>query len=629
MVLSAVFGLFGEADLGEVRQMGARLLHRGPVQAAWSVTSRAHLGIRSRYRTSQGAGLPVALCGFFDNRAELWHCSGSRATGRPRSSDAEIFLALYRAFGLEGFGRIRGQFAAALWDAARQRLLLVCDPLATKLLYVARAGDRWAFASEYKALLALEDVPARPDRDAVHHLQCTKLPYAHGSLLQGVRPLMPGTCLELGGAEPVTRCYRPLQLRISDRSEAEHGEALRQKLMASVRLQTRDRTELGLALSSGLDSAVTIGTIRHVAPELKLHTFTAGFGADDGGLVAAGEVAHHFDTVHHEVVLTPDDLPDLLPHVVWHMEDPIGREEMVFWYLISQEAAKHVSMLLCGNLSDLIFAGMPRFIVPKAAAGLPLLKGALEEFYNCTQSGTRPSSLLGRLLTTAYFRTMPLAPPTVLGHDGGVEQTHFDLSHPEPLNKLLLDNLNGQPNPNATYERLYANGGIEYNSPFYDLDVVDYAFTVPDSLKIQGREQKHILREAAKGLLPAEILRRPKGLLRLARDRRFSDVLDSLARQYLAPHRVRERGPVRPRRRRADDPATADGPLPRGPALPAMDAAADRDLVRHLPRPSRPGADDGAGRRWRTPPHGECAGPDPLAPPPQHRPLDRGPAPPG
>ena len=446
--MSALFGPFGAADLGEVRKMGARLPHRGPVQAVWSVNSRVHLGTRSRQRGN--SGLPVALCGFFDNRPELLELLGIDGERAGDIADAEIFLALYRAYGPEGFGRIRGSFAAALWDTRRRRLLLVCDPLATKLLYVARAGERWAFASEYKSLLALADLPARPDCDAVHHLQCTKLPYAHGSLLQGVRPLLPGTCLELGGAEPVTRCYRPLTLQVSHRPKAEHAEAVREKMLASVRLQTRDRSELGLALSSGLDSAVTIGAIRHVAPELRLHTFTAGFGAEDGGVIGAGEVARHFGTVHHEVLLTPDDLPDLLPQVVWHMEDPIGREEMVFWYLISREAAEHVPMLMCGNLSDLIFAGMPRFVVPRAAASLPLLKAPLEEFYNCTQSGTPPSSLLGRFLTTAYFRTLPLPPPTVLGAGRGVEPVRFDLDHPQPLNKLLLDNLNGQPNPNAT-----------------------------------------------------------------------------------------------------------------------------------------------------------------------------------
>ena len=166
--MTAVFGLFGEADLGEVRQMGARLPHRGSVQCAWSVSSRVHLGTRARSRTTQAAGLPVAFSGYFDNREELQALLGIGAEEGRSLTDAELFLALYHAHGEDGLGRIRGQFAVALWDDARQRLLLICDPLATKLLYVARAGDRWAFATEYKSLLALGDVPARPDRDAIH-----------------------------------------------------------------------------------------------------------------------------------------------------------------------------------------------------------------------------------------------------------------------------------------------------------------------------------------------------------------------------------------------------------------------------------------------------------------------------
>ena len=183
--MTAVFGLFGEGDLGEVRQMGARLAHRGPLQVTWSVNSRVHLGSRGRSRTTQVAGLPLAFSGFFDNRPELLAMLGIGADQAASITDAELFLALYRRYGEEGLGGIRGQFAVALWDAARQRLLLLCDPLATKLLYVARAGDRWAFATEYKSLLALGDVPARPDRNAIHHLHCTKQPYGRGSLLEG------------------------------------------------------------------------------------------------------------------------------------------------------------------------------------------------------------------------------------------------------------------------------------------------------------------------------------------------------------------------------------------------------------------------------------------------------------
>jgi asparagine synthetase B (glutamine-hydrolysing) len=135
-----------------------------------------------------------------------------------------------------------------------------------------------------------------------------------------------------------------------------------------------------------------------------------------------------------------------------------------------------------------------------------------------------------------------MPPPAVCGAGGALDQAVFDLHDPQPLNAHLIAGLQGQPNPNAAYERLYAAGGIAYNSPFYDLDVVDHAFTVPDRLKIRGRQQKYIVRQAAKELLPAEILRRPKGLLRLARDRRFSDVLAALAADHLSAARMRERG---------------------------------------------------------------------------------------
>src|SRR5918993_4149430 len=109
-------------------------------------------------------------------------------------------------------------------------------------------------------------------------------------------------------------------------------------------------------------------------------------------------------------------------------------------------------MLLCGNLSDLLFGGMPRFIVVRAAAAVPLLKRPLEEFYNCTQHGTLPPSMLGRILVRAYYRGTPMPPPTVHGAGGAHDEAVFDLDDPQPLNAHLLAGLQGQPNPNAAYE---------------------------------------------------------------------------------------------------------------------------------------------------------------------------------
>lgn len=520
--------------------MGARLAHRGGQHQLWSNAERVHLGTLG-VRLPR-ADMPLAFAGFLENRVELLGLCGLAFAGT-ELHDAELFFALYRRFGIAGIAKIRGQFAAALWDVERRRLLLFCDPIGVRPLYVTYAPGRIAFASEYKALLALSDVPAHADHDALQHLQWTKQLYGAGSMLKGIRPLKPGYCVELGGLEPIEHCYRPLALHVERAPEAHYAELLASALLQAARRQTEGLDNVGLALSAGLDSLVTLGAIRKVAPATHIHTFTVGHSPEDPDLAFARTLAREFGTTHHEIVLNPDALPALLPQVVWHMEDPIGREEMVSWYLVALSAAKHeVSRLFCGNLSDLLFGGMPRFLVVQMAARLPRLSPSLEEFYNCTQNGAPPQSLLGRCFARLYYRNTPLAAPSVIGAVNGREYTRFRSRSAEPLNEILIAGLQGEPNPNATCERLYAAAGLTYTSPFYDLDVIDAAFRIPGTFKIRGRQQKYILRQAARAFVPARLLNRPKGLLRLTRDVRLSAVLHAMAERYLSDARVRARG---------------------------------------------------------------------------------------
>ena len=216
---------------------------------------------------------------------------------------------------------------------------------------------------------------------------------------------------------------------------------------------------------------------------------------------------------------------------------------MVYWYLIAEAAARsNVSTLFCGNLADLLLGGMPRFMVVQAAAQRRWIARPLEEFYNSTQNGHEPKSLLGRLLARLYYRKQPMQPPKVLHAESRREYTRFSFHSGDPLNELLIAGLQGQPNPNATCERLYASAGLSYTSPFYDLDVIDCAFRIPGDLKIRGRWQKYILRQAAKELMPQKLAKRPKGLLRLSRNIKLSEVMHSLAEHYLADDKVRARG---------------------------------------------------------------------------------------
>jgi asparagine synthetase B (glutamine-hydrolysing) len=206
--LGAIFGILGSADPAELTAMGRRLVHRGtsvaviqPAPGVWlgRLADRSGGDRESdptRDRESDPTR-PVVLDGFVDNAAELAREMGGSSDG---STEEELALELYRSQGAPSFARLRGQFALALWDERRRHLVLVRDPCGIRPLYVARTGERIAFASEYKALLALGDVPARPDRDAIAHVQRTKYAPAGASCLLDVRPVAPGSWRAFGEA---------------------------------------------------------------------------------------------------------------------------------------------------------------------------------------------------------------------------------------------------------------------------------------------------------------------------------------------------------------------------------------------------------------------------------------------
>jgi asparagine synthase (glutamine-hydrolysing) len=301
-----------------------------------------------------------------------------------------------------------------------------------------------------------------------------------------------------------------------------------------------------VALSTGLDSAITLAAARHVAPEKELHAFTARFGPDDQDLHVAADLARRFDARHHEIRLDPADLPTLLPEALWRMEDPVGGQEFAVFHAVAREAAKHVTLLLTGHQSDVLFGGMPRHRLVGLAASLQVARGPLTELLSWTQSGFAPRSLLGRTLVTACAGGRRLPPPDVIGASAKPEDVRLALGEPEPLNRYMHRRLLERGDGFAAIERLHVAAGIPMASPFFGDEVVREAFRIPDRLKVRGGRQKLILREAGRGLLPDAALRRGKSLLRVRLDRGLAGVLGELAAELLADAVVRRRGLIDP-----------------------------------------------------------------------------------
>jgi asparagine synthase (glutamine-hydrolysing) len=541
--MGAIYGILGDSDPAEAGAVGARLEHRGPEGFTWSPGAGVVLGVRaSSEEVQRQAGGRLAFDGAIDNRHEL-----GKQLGRPRpeelgpEADAGLFLELITANGLEALSRIAGQFAAALWLPDARRLVLIRDRIGYAPLYFAPDRGRVIFASEYKALLAVESLAAVPNRDTLQAIQATKWHKPGVTCLQGVYPVAPGSYLELASGTMWSARYWDIPVRVEHEDESRHAADLRDVFLASLRDQVQPYSRVGISLSGGLDSAIMAAGVRHVAGDREVHTFSAGYGADDRELVNAGRVAAELGTIHHPIVMDPDDLPTLLPWMVWHTEEPIGREDVAYLYVAAREAARFVELIVTGFGFDGLFAGLPRHRLVDLGIKFPLLRTPLVEFFDYTFRSVEPRTLAGRGLRYGYFRGRDFPAPQVLGAQHLAPLPGFATEGPQPLTSFLRRGFLTLPYQSPV-ERLYAGAGVRMNAHHTDPRFLSAAFSIPDTLKIRGRTQKYILRKACAGLISDSILATGKSFNRLKHDTRMSEVLDSMADELLAPAVLKHRG---------------------------------------------------------------------------------------
>ncbi len=540
--------------------MGERLSHRGEESAAWSPAPGLWLGLRgARPAVDSGRDSPIAFDGAIDNREELGALVGRPVDIRDRAGDGLLAAALWESLGEEGLARIAGQFALALYDRKGRRLILARDRVGYAPLYFAVVGERLVFASEYKALLTLDAIPARPNRAALQTIQNTKWVRPGVTCLEGIHPVAPGSWLEVVDGRVSSRRYWDIPVQTADLDEAGHAARLRDSFIETLRMQAAPYDKIGVSLSGGLDSAVVAAGARAVAGSRELHTFSAGYGEDDKELVNAARVAREVGSIHHPVVLDPDDLPGLLPWMVWHLEEPIGREDIAYLFLAAREASQYVDLIVTGFGFDGLFAGLPRHRLMDLSIKYPILRRPLEEFFDYTFRSVEPRTLPGVALKKAYFRGKEFPAPQMLDTPALPPYSGFPRGGEQPLTNFLRRGFLVLPYQHPV-ERLYAGVGMRMNAQHTNPGFLATAFSIPDNLKIKGGNQKYILRRACEGLLPPSILATGKSFNRLKHDTRMSQVLDGLADELLAPSVLDHRGFFQPgyvaklRRRPADRP---------------------------------------------------------------------------
>ena len=451
------------------------------------------------------------------------------------ASDTETIVHAYEQWGEDAFPRLRGMFGIALWDSPKRTLLLARDRVGIKPLHYAVIGDRLYFGSEIKSILSADTRAATLDFAALDHYLSFLYTPRDASIFAGVRKLPPGHLLRWQNGIAKVRQYWELPADQHVRwSEQEAVDALREVLRDAVRSHLMSEVPLGAFLSGGVDSSVVVGLMAE-ASSRPVRTFSIGF--DDpqyDELDHARVVARHFGTDHHEFVVKPDALA-VIDALISHFDEPFGDSSAIPTWYVSELARRHVTVVLSGDGGDELFGGYDRYFPhPRVAAfdrwAPPGSRAAASLAWPWLPHGATGKNFLrrvsrhnqGRYLDEiGYFQPdekQALLTADVQRHIGGADAvarlgSHFARLAPLPWQGQMMhfDFETYLPEDILTkVDRMSMAHSIESRVPLLDNEVVEFAARLPAGLKIKNGRRKHILKEAAAGLLPADILRRPK-----------------------------------------------------------------------------------------------------------------------
>jgi len=359
----------GEDDDRRIRAALARLRHRGPddegtCRASGVVFGHRRLSIldltsagHQPMRTGDGrffCSLNGEIYNYLELRAELAAKGRTFATG----TDTEVLLAAFAEWGTAAIERCRGQFAVAIWDTSERRLVLARDRVGEKPLHYWRDGERLAFASEIKALLAL--LPATPplSPDSINTYLHYQYVIEPDTLLEGVRKVPAGSILEIDGAHWDAQPRRYWSLMAVPPIEADPVERMRAALDEAVTLTLRSDAPVGVALSGGLDSGVIAAMAARRRSDLT--AFTVGYPGrrafDERATAQA--LATSLGIPWFSAELPTGDFAAFFPRLVELLDEPIADVAAYGHYAVSQLAAQHgTKVLLTGIGGDELFFG--------------------------------------------------------------------------------------------------------------------------------------------------------------------------------------------------------------------------------------------------------------------------------
>ncbi len=569
--MCGINGVVGLDDVNLIKRMTNAVRHRGPNDVGFYNDKNIMLGHRrlSIIDLSEKGRQPmhnehdtmhIIFNGEIYNHKEL----RAQLEGKHRfysNTDTEVIIHAYEEWGDDCVKKLNGMFAFAIWDYRKKRLFLARDRLGIKPMHYAMTSNGvFLFASEIKSILQYDEIAPKLNEQALYNFMNINYTPGENTFFKGIKRLRPGHTLTYENGKIEIKKYWDIKVNITNESERYYIETLKSLLKKTVQSHLISDVPFGAYLSGGMDSSTIVGMMSKLVEE-PIKTYTVGFNEPWDELEEARRVSEYFGTDHHEIIVESDAMDKEYMKAIWHMDMP--QRNIIPTMLVSRLAKKDVTVMQNGLGGDELFAGYRRhkwlISAPNVSKWIPKLFRN-KVLPNISEIEFLPNEIrrgLKYLATSKeYEKNYVVLAPQVIYHEdqkklcpGLVEKCQpieevvkpyfehegdfFNRALVMEIKTYLVDDLLDR------LDRLSMAESVEGRVPFLDHELVSFAFTMPNKMKLRQNQGKYVLRKAIHDLVPSEVLSKKKQGFNMNNYYWYKERLGDIAKQILTKENLR------------------------------------------------------------------------------------------
>lgn len=523
-------------------QMNDTMYHRGPddhgiwecqkegygvgfAQRRLSILDLSEMGHQPMM--SEDGGVVITYNGEVYNYIQLREELKEKGYRFRSNCDTEVIIAAYQEWGCECFSKFNGMFAIAIYDEKRERIILARDRMGKKPLYYYKKGVDFVFGSELKPLMKYPYFSKEIRYDLIGHYMCNKYIVAPETIFCNTYKMEPGTYLVYHKGEIRTQRYWDLieiwsntEKSIADLTGAK--QQLKQLLRDSVAKRLIADVPVGTFLSGGIDSTLITAVAQEVS-DVPVDSFTIGFyDKERNEAPYAAEIAKHIGTNHHEMYMKEEQILAMIHHLPIYYDEPFSDSSQLPSMLVSQMAARQVTVALSGDGGDELFCGYKMYDwtwiaqhfdflgaienkMPWNKKLVPYLPMELRAFIQNREQAVKSQLYVDVMIEEAKKILVSDVTNVKYGHEANIDTKNLQ------ERRMLLDMLTYLPDEIlAKMDRASMKYSLEVRCPLLDYRISEWSFQVSHDLKYHHFTKKYLLKELTYDYVPRELLDRPK-----------------------------------------------------------------------------------------------------------------------